>query len=123
MMKNKNTSGARGGNMLRQKKLPPKALIAVDALICHALITGGNPDDCKQAAKLIDCISAEHLLADKGYHSGEIINRAEDQDIMAAEYHQNITEKINMIRSYISHALIARDKKYLLFYLLSYFTQ
>ena len=38
----------------------------------RVLITAGTVADCKQADKLIEGITAEHLLADKGYDSARL---------------------------------------------------
>ena len=43
----------------------------------RVLITDGTTADCTQASKRIEGISAEYLLADKGYDSDEIIKQAE----------------------------------------------
>ena len=40
------------------------------------LVTSGTRADCKQAIALIDGFAAEHLLADRGYDSNEIIDAA-----------------------------------------------
>ncbi len=40
------------------------------------IITEGTRADCTQAIPLIDGIEAEHLLADKGYDSDEIVAAA-----------------------------------------------
>jgi transposase len=43
------------------------------------LITQGTRADCTQAPKLIEGLTAEHLLADKAYDSDAIIKQAQDQ--------------------------------------------
>ena len=43
------------------------------------LITQGTTADCTQASKLIEGITAEHLLADRGYDTNAIIEQAEAQ--------------------------------------------
>lgn len=45
----------------------------------RVLITAGTVADCKQADKLIEGITAEHLLADKGYDSDAVIKQAVKQ--------------------------------------------
>ena len=40
------------------------------------ILTQGTTADCTQAIPLIDGIPAEHLLADKGYDSNEIVDAA-----------------------------------------------
>jgi len=47
------------------------------------VITDGTTADCTQASKLIDGITAEYLLADKGYDSDEIVLQAESQGMIA----------------------------------------
>lgn len=43
------------------------------------LITNGTTADCTQAGRLIEGISAEYLLADKGYDSDHIVRLAKQQ--------------------------------------------
>ena len=50
---------------------------------CRISITEGPKADCTQAGNLIQGISADYLLADRGYDSDEIIQRATDQDIIS----------------------------------------
>jgi len=45
------------------------------------IVTSGTVNDCKQACALIDGFSAGWLLADKGYDSSEIIDKAVSQDM------------------------------------------
>jgi transposase len=45
----------------------------------RAIITAGTVADCTQAAGLIDGLTAEMLLADKGYDSNAILERALSQ--------------------------------------------
>ena len=40
------------------------------------ILTEGTTADCSQAIPLIEDIEAEHLLADKGYDSNEIVEEA-----------------------------------------------
>jgi len=53
----------------------------VDAhgLPIRAIITAGTVADCTQAAGLIDGLTAEMLLADKGYDSNTILEQALSQ--------------------------------------------
>ena len=44
-------------------------------------VTAGTIHDCKQACALIDGFAAEWLLADRGYDSNEIIDKAISQSI------------------------------------------
>lgn len=43
------------------------------------LVTQGTTADCTQASKLIEGITAEHLLADKAYDSDAIVEQAQNQ--------------------------------------------
>ncbi|KAG0178078.1 hypothetical protein DFQ28_003966, partial [Apophysomyces sp. BC1034] len=45
--------------------------------------TEGSRADCTQAGELIEGISAEHLIADKGYDSAAIIEQARAQGMQA----------------------------------------
>ena len=49
----------------------------------RVLITGGTTADCTLAHRLIEGMSAEHLLADKGYDSDAIIEQAKAQGMAA----------------------------------------
>ena len=74
-------AGAKGGNqdMSRTKGgLNTKLHLAVDSngMPVRAIITQGTTADCTEAINLIEGISAEHLLADRGYDSNKIIEQA-----------------------------------------------
>jgi len=43
------------------------------------LVTQGTAADCTQAGRLIEGLSADCLLADKGYDSDAIVRQAQDQ--------------------------------------------
>ena len=43
------------------------------------VITHGTTADCTQASKLIEGITAEHLLADRGYDANAILEQAKKQ--------------------------------------------
>ena len=45
----------------------------------RAIITQGTTADCTQAHSLIEGLTAEYLLADRGYDSNAIIDQAIDQ--------------------------------------------
>jgi transposase len=47
----------------------------------HGMPISGTVHDCKQACALIDGFTAEWLLADKGYDSNEIIEKAVSQNM------------------------------------------
>ena len=42
----------------------------------RVIVTAGTTADCTQAVALIDGIAAQFLLADRGYDTNEIINKA-----------------------------------------------
>jgi transposase len=87
-------SGARGGNQemsrtigapgnggvsgVRKGGLNTKLHLAVDShgMPLRALVTQGTTADCTKAVALIEGFSAQHLLADRGYDSNEIIEQA-----------------------------------------------
>ena len=52
--------------------------LAVDShgMPLRAIITQGTAADCKQATALIDGFNAQHLLADRGYDTNEILCQA-----------------------------------------------
>ena len=52
--------------------------LAVDAhgMPVRAIITEGTTADCIQASALIEGLTAEYLLADKGYDTNDIISQA-----------------------------------------------
>ena len=64
-----------------QKGLNTKIYLAVDAhgIPVRIFITQGTTADCTQAGRLIEGISADYLLADRGYDSNAIIEQAEKQ--------------------------------------------
>ena len=49
----------------------------------RVLITAGTTADCTQAGKLIEGLTAENLLADKGYDSDAIIEQATELGMKA----------------------------------------
>ena len=49
----------------------------------RVLVTAGTTADCTQAGKLIEGLTAENLLADKGYDSDAIIEQAIAQGMAA----------------------------------------
>ena len=66
------------GDGAHKRGLNTKIHLAVDAhgMPVRFLITEGTVADCTQACALIEGISAEYLLADRGYDSNEIIEKA-----------------------------------------------
>ena len=48
----------------------------------RAIITAGTVADCKQAIALIDGISADYLLADRGYDTNQIVQWAIDHGMI-----------------------------------------
>jgi len=49
----------------------------------RVIITQGATADCTQAARLIEGIAAEYLLADRGYDADAIIEQAREQGMEA----------------------------------------
>ena len=72
--------------------------MAVDA--CRSEYLLQTLPDCTQAARLIEDISAAHLLADKGYDSDKIVKQAEDQGMTAV-----ISPRSNIQREYHKESL------------------
>lgn len=79
-----------GGSERRQSRDEPhkrglntKLHLAVDShgMPVRALITKGTTADCTQAIALIDGLSAEYLLADRGYDSDAILGHAKVQGL------------------------------------------
>ena len=59
--------------------------LAVDShgMPLRAIITQGTTADCTQANALIDGFSAENLLADRGYDTDAVLEKAKSQGIAA----------------------------------------
>jgi len=49
----------------------------------RVIITRGSKADCTQAGRLIEGLSADYLLADRGYDSNAILDQARDQGMEA----------------------------------------
>jgi transposase len=49
----------------------------------RVVVTDGARADCTQAGTLIEGLTAEHLLADKGYDSDAIVEQAQRQGMQA----------------------------------------
>src|SRR5271154_5918037 len=64
-----------------KRGLNTKLHLAVDAhgMPVRIIITQGTTADCTQACRLIEGISAEYLLADRGYDSDAIVEQAKKQ--------------------------------------------
>ena len=71
----------KSGDEPYQRGLNTKIHLAVDAqgLPFRVLVTQGTTADCTPAGRLIENISADYLLADKGYDSDAVIKQAKDQ--------------------------------------------
>nr|WP_305066877.1 IS5 family transposase [Jeongeupia sp. HS-3] len=69
------------GNGGDQRGLNSKLHLAVDAhgMPVRVLVTSGTTADCTQGGALIDGLSAEYLLADRGYDSDAIVAQASAQ--------------------------------------------
>jgi transposase len=50
----------------------------------RAIVTQGTTADCTQAVALIDGFTAGNLLADRGYDTDEILDKAESQGMAPA---------------------------------------
>ena len=68
----------KSGNGPHKRGLNTKLHLAVDShgMPVRLILTQGTTADCSQAIALIQGIQAEHLLADKGYDSNEIVTAA-----------------------------------------------
>jgi transposase len=49
----------------------------------RVIITQGTRADCSQASRLIEGLSAEYLLADKGYDTNDVLGQASVQGMKA----------------------------------------
>ena len=84
-------AGVVGGNqaMSRTKGgLNTKIHLAVDAhgIPLRVVVTEGTRSDCKEACALIDGLSAEALLADRGYDSNEIMDQVVESGCQPARH-------------------------------------
>jgi transposase len=68
-----------------KRGLNTKIHLAVDAfgMPLRVIVTDGTCADCTQAQPLIEGMTAEHLLADKGYDSDAIVEQAKKQGMKA----------------------------------------
>src|SRR5271170_2025133 len=73
--------GRESGYEPHKRGLNTKLHLAVDAhgMPVRAIITQGTTADCTQASRLIEGITAEALLADKGYDTDAILEQAKNQ--------------------------------------------
>ena len=71
-------AGRKPGHEPHKRGLNTKIHLAVDAhgMPVRVVITEGTRADCKEAVALIDGLSAEALLADRGYDTDEIVEMA-----------------------------------------------
>ena len=81
-------TGARGGSQdvgHTKGGLNTTLHLAVDAhgMPVRVIITQGATADCTQAARLIEGIAAEYLMADRGYDSDAIVEQARQQSMQA----------------------------------------
>ncbi|EIC27990.1 transposase [Methylomicrobium album BG8] len=79
-------AGAKGGNQdmaITKGGLNSKIHLAVDAhgMPLRVVITAGTTADCTQASTLIDGLDAGHLLADRGYDTDAIVDKAAAQQM------------------------------------------
>ena len=77
--------GRQSGNESHKRGLNTKIHLAVDAfgMPLRVVVTQGTTADCTQAGRLIEGITAEHLIADKGYDSDAIVDQAKGQGMAA----------------------------------------
>ena len=68
----------KSGHGTQKRGLNTKIHLAVDAhsMPIRFFVTAGTIADCTQACALIDGVSAEYLLADRGYDSRRVIEKA-----------------------------------------------
>ena len=68
----------KSGHGTHKRGLNTKIHLAVDAhgMPIRFFVTAGTIADCTQACALIDGVSAEYLLADRGYDSRRVIEKA-----------------------------------------------
>lgn len=88
-----------------QKGINTKIHLAVDVhgIPVRIFITQGTTADCTQAGRLIEGISADYLLADRGYDSNAIIEQAEKQAMEIVIPPRRIAKcKALMIKNYIN---------------------
>ncbi len=80
----------------------------------RVVVTEGTTADCTQASALIEGLTAEYLLADKGYDSNEIIEQARAQGmepVIAAkknriakrEYDKDLYRLCNLVENAFLH--------------------
>ena len=69
------SKGRKSGHVPNKRGLNTKIHLAVDAngMPVRILVTEGTRADCKEAVHLIEGISAEVLLADRGYDTNDIL--------------------------------------------------
>ena len=72
------SKGRQSGYEPHKRGLNTKLHLAVDAhgMPIRFFVTAGTIADCTQACALIDGVSAEYLLADRGYDSRRVIEKA-----------------------------------------------
>ncbi len=77
------SQGWQSGHEPHQRGLNTKIHLAVDAfgLPVRVLITQGTTADCTRAGRLIEGLSADYLLADRGYDSNALIDQAKNQNM------------------------------------------
>lgn len=81
-------AGARGGNQdmsITKGGLNSKLHIAVDAngMPVKVLVTGGTVADCSMAVPLFEDLTAEVLIADRGYDTEKILSKANEKGMLA----------------------------------------
>jgi transposase len=109
-------AGARGGNqeMARTKGGSIASCTwPAHGLPIRVLITAGTVADCCCAGKLIEGLTAEHLLADRGYDSDAIVEQAIEQGMKAQipprknrKYQRDYDKEIYKLRHLVENAFL-----------------
>ena len=78
------SAGRQSGDEPYKRGLNTKIHLAVDASgMPLRIITQDTRADCTQAGRLIEGLSAEYLLADRGYDTNAILEQAKNQGMEA----------------------------------------
>ena len=88
----------KSGHGTHKRGLNTKIHLAVDAngMPVRVLITKGTRADCKEAIHLIEGISAENLLADRGYDTNKIVAYATSVGMKVLFHQRRIAERIEI---------------------------
>ena len=98
-----------------KRGLNTKLHLAVDknGLPIRAIITAGTTADCSQAEYLIQGIQAQYLLADRGYDSNAILQKATQADMLPVippkknrKYQRNYNKDLYKMRHRVENAFL-----------------